>query len=237
MNSKSSFIMGLVAGLGVMFTIGFFILLSQQGGASLGAGKAPKAAAPAAPTAAAPAAPEAPSAVAPEIEEGDHILGSPDAEIVFIEFSDIQCPFCQRFHPTVQQIVDEYPGQIAWVYKHFPLDSIHPQARTAAEASECAAEQLGDEGFFQYLEGLFAQQSILSRDLYISEATKLGANQVTFTSCLDSGKYKGKVDADYQAGIAAGVRGTPSSFINGRNISGALPYEQVKATIDALLGS
>ena len=71
------------------------------------------------------------------IGEGDHIRGNPNASITLVEFSDFQCPFCSRFHPTAKQALDEYENDIRWVYKHFPLDSIHPQARPAAEASEC----------------------------------------------------------------------------------------------------
>ena len=155
--------------------------------------------------------------------------------ITFIEFSDIQCPFCQRFHPTVQQAMAEYPGQIRWVYKHFPLDSIHPMARSAAEASECVAEQLGDEGFFEYLDRLFAKQTSLGPDLYVAEAVALGANEGQFTSCVERGKYQQKVNDDYQAGLAAGVRGTPTSFINGQSLSGALPHESVKQVIDSMV--
>lgn len=93
-----------------------------------------------------------------EVAEEDHIRGNPNAPITLVEFSDFECPFCRRFHPTVQQAMAEYGDQIRWVYKHFPLDQIHPQARPAAEASECIAEQKGDEGFWQFTDAIFKIQ-------------------------------------------------------------------------------
>ena len=238
LNSKSAFWLGAAGGLGVMFVIGFFVLLSillNQGDGKVAGAKTnvnSPAAAVQQPTQ--PTQPTQP-AVAPEVTDSDHAIGSENAAITFIEFSDIQCPFCQCFHPTVQQAMDEYPGQIRWVYKHFPLDSIHPMARSAAEASECVAEQLGDEGFFEYLNSLFAKQTSLGPDLYVAEAVALGVNEGQFTSCVESGKYQQKVNDDYQAGLAAGVRGTPTSFINDQSLSGALPYESVKQVIDSMV--
>ena len=238
LNSKTAFWLGAAGGLGIMFVIGFFVLLSillNQGDGKV-AGTKTNVNSPAA-AVQQPTQPTQPTqpAVAPEVTDSDHAIGPADAAITFIEFSDIQCPFCQRFHPTVQQAMAEYPGQIRWVYKHFPLDSIHPMARSAAEASECVAEQLGDEGFFEYLDRLFAKQTSLGPDLYVAEAVALGANEGQFTSCVESGKYQQKVNDDYQAGLAAGVRGTPTSFINGQSLSGALPYESVKQVIDSMV--
>lgn len=92
------------------------------------------------------------------ITEKDHIRGNPNAQITIVEFSDFQCPFCRRFHPTVQQALAEYGDQIRWVYKHFPLDQLHPQARPAAEASECIAEQKGNDGFWQFADEVFKSQ-------------------------------------------------------------------------------
>lgn len=235
LNAKSAFWLGALAGLGIIFAIGFFVLLglymSGENGGGRVAGSNLNTAAPAA----APTQPTQPSVVNIQVSDRDHAIGPENAPIIFVEFSDIQCPFCQRFHPTVQQLLAEYPNDIRWVYKHFPLDSIHPMARSAAEASECVAEQLGDEGFFEYLDSLFAKQTLLGPDLYVDEAVALGANESQFTSCLNSGKYQQKVDDDYQAGLAAGVRGTPTSFINDQSVSGALPYESVKQVIDSLV--
>src|SRR3989344_5863622 len=92
----------------------------------------------------------------------DHLVGSPDAPIVLIEYSDFQCPFCSRIDPTLKRIVAESNGQIAWVYRHLPLESLHPEARPAALASECIAEQLGNDGFWKFADRIFADQSKMS---------------------------------------------------------------------------
>lgn len=89
------------------------------------------------------------------ITSSDHIFGNPAAPLKIVEFSDLECPFCQKFHPTLKQLVNDYNGEVAWVYRHFPLESIHPSARPAAEASECVASLGGNDAFWQYLDLLF----------------------------------------------------------------------------------
>ncbi len=183
----------------------------------------------------------------PEKEEGakaeftitgeEHIRGNPEAPVTIVEFSDFQCPFCQRFHSTVQQIIEDYPNQVRWVYKHFPLDSIHSQARPAAEAAECVFEQKGNNGFWQFTDALFKNQSRLGGDLYKELAQSLGVSINEFESCISSGRYKDHVEADYQEGIKAGVRGTPGSFVNGESVSGAVPYETLKTAIEKALSN
>ncbi|MDO8663834.1 MAG: DsbA family protein [Candidatus Wildermuthbacteria bacterium] len=175
---------------------------------------------------------QAPSKVEITITEKDNIRGNPEAEVTIVEFSDFQCPFCQGFHPTVKQILENYPDQVRWVYKHFPLDLIHPNARPAAEASECAAEQ---GKFWEFSDGLLANQSRLEKALYEELAQNLGLSMENFKNCFSARKYKDKVETDYQEGIRVGVRGTPGSFINGELISGALPYATLKTIIDLAL--
>lgn len=236
---KASFWIGLAAGVAVMCTVGFIILLvnffsddntlaknantEQLGdaGDTLVAGDQ------------APTAPTAPSGpVDIKISEQDQMIGNPNAKITVVEFSDFQCPFCERFHPTAERVLDEYGDKVRWVFKHFPLDSIHPNARPAAMASECAGEQ---GKFWEFADELFTNQSLLGDSYYRELAGTLGLNTGKFNECLDSNKYADKVNNDYQAGVAAGVRGTPASFINGQMINGAQPYEVVKAAIDSLL--
>src|SRR3989344_6059277 len=128
----------------------------------------------------------------------DHIVGSLTAPLVLIEYSDFQCPFCNVVHPTLRRIVDESNGQIAWVYRHLPLESLHPNARPAALASECVAEQLGNDGFWKFADAVFADQSKMSADYYIQTAVRLGADKSKFNSCVSSEKYASRVDADAQ---------------------------------------
>lgn len=168
------------------------------------------------------------------VNEENHIRGNPEALVTIIEFSDFQCPFCQRFHPTVQQILEDYPDQVRWIYKHFPLDSIHSEARPSAEASECAAEQ---GKFWEFADELFENQSRLGSNLYKEIASNIGFNMSRFESCVSSRKYKDYVEADLQEGIKAGVTGTPGSFVNGEKIPGAVPYDSLKAAVERALTS
>ncbi|MFC1622024.1 DsbA family protein [Patescibacteria group bacterium] len=89
------------------------------------------------------------------INDGDHIVGTKEAKIFLIEYSDLQCPFCQNFHISAKEAVTQKPRDLAWVYRHFPLDRIHPLARAGAEASECAAEVGGEEAFWKFLDLAF----------------------------------------------------------------------------------
>jgi protein-disulfide isomerase len=238
---KTNYFLGLGSGIIALIIVGFFVMLGlflSDGQDKDSKVTSNKAGAPTAPSAPPNGGQDAGSAGADtdfEIIADDHIRGDFDAPITIVEFSDFQCPFCSRFHPTVQRIVDEYPGQVRWVYKHFPLASIHPQAQSAAEASECAYDQGGNDAFWVYGDALFANQSALGRDEYVRIATNQGLDVNDFESCIDSGKFRQKVQDDYQRGIAAGVRGTPGNFINGLSIPGAVPYEQIKAAVDSLL--
>jgi protein-disulfide isomerase len=154
--------------------------------------------------------------------------GPANAPIELIEFSDFQCPFCLRANPTVNQVLTTYGDRIHFVYRHYPLPT-HPSAKPAAEASECAAEQ---NQFWQYHDRLFANPTKLGAADLKQHAADLGLDTAKFDSCVETHKYKAKVEADQQAGSEVGVDGTPAFFINGRMISGAQPFETFKHLID-----
>ena len=181
------------------------------------------------------------------ISAEDHLLGNPNAPVKIIEFSDIECPFCKRFHPTMKQVMEEYgkTGKVAWIYRHFPLQT-HPKATPEAYATECAAELGGNEMFWNYLDKIFeASLTNNQTDLAVLPqiAETLGLDVAKFNTCLDSGKYADLVNAHIADGLAAGVSGTPYSVVIGPDdkkypIGGAFPYETVKDTIEiALKGS
>jgi protein-disulfide isomerase len=151
-----------------------------------------------------------------------------DAPIELIEFSDFQCPFCLRAHPIVNRVLSTYGDRIHFVYRNFPLPN-HPNARPAAEAAQCAAEQ---GKFWEYHDRLFGDPSKLSEADLKHTAAELGLDSSRFDACVDSRKYQAKVDADIRAGSDAGVSGTPSFFINGRMLTGAQPFEAFKDVID-----
>lgn len=191
-----------------------------------------------------PAGPAAINNIKPVTGE-DHILGSPNAPVKIVEFSDLECPFCKRFHPTMQQVIDEYGknGQVAWVYRHFPLDSIHPKARKEAEASECANELGGNEKFWAYIDRLF-EVTPSNNNLDPAELPRIagyvGLDVTKFNACLNSGKYTQHVADNLADAIGSGGQGTPYSVVispNGKKfvVSGAQLYASVKSVIDAAL--
>ena len=168
-----------------------------------------------------------------DITSENHIRGNVSAPITLVEFSDFECPYCEKHTPTLDKIILDYKDKVRLVYKHYPLTNIHPNAQKAAEASECASEQ---GKFWEYHDILFKnQKSGLSVDKFKTWAAQLGLNVSQFNSCLDSSKYKSKVDADLAEGSSKGVSGTPGTFINGELVEGAVPYETFKQKIDALL--
>jgi protein-disulfide isomerase len=178
-----------------------------------------------------------------QVSSDDHIRGNINAPVKIIEYSDTECPFCKMFHSTLQQIISEYQGQVAWIYRHFPLDSLHPKARKEAEATECAAELGGNEKFWAYIDRLFEITPSNNR-LDLAELPKIaeyvGLDVNKFNECLNSGRYANKVQNHLNDAINAGGRGTPYSLIIAPNgkifpVEGAYPYEMIKQIIDQAL--
>lgn len=166
-----------------------------------------------------------------EIQKDDHVRGDKNAPLTIVEYSDFQCPYCSKFHDTLSRVMKEYDGKIKWVYRHFPLD-FHDYAETAAQASECAADQ---NKFWEYADEIYENQASFSEDYFPKAAKSVGLDINKFNICLDSEKYKEKVQADLDEGSSYGVSGTPGSFLNGEELGGAVPYESLKAEIDKLL--
>jgi protein-disulfide isomerase len=167
-----------------------------------------------------------------QVEATGPARGPAGAKVTIIEFSDYQCPFCRRAEPTVEQVLAEYEGKVRFVFRHFPLDRIHPQARGASEAAACAAEQ---GKFWEYHAGLFGEGAQFDRPALDALATKTGLDPAAFKACVDERKTQALVEADLKAGEAAGVTGTPAFFINGIPLRGALPLDEFKKVIDAEL--
>ncbi len=167
------------------------------------------------------------------------ILGDENAKVTVVEFSDFQCPFCKAlFDESLPQIKKDYveTGKVKFAYRHYPISSIHPNAQKAAEASECANEQ---KKFWDYHDQLFINQAdweSLDTTAALAKFTEfagsLGLDTAKFGQCLSSGKFEGAVSKDLSDGTAAGVSGTPATFINGIIVEGAVPYEQFKAQIE-----
>jgi protein-disulfide isomerase len=149
-------------------------------------------------------------------------LGNPNAPVTFVEFSDIECPYCARFYRDglvgIRKLVDQ--GKVYFVYKHFPLN-FHPEAIPGALAIECAADQ---GKWVEMHDLIFENQDSLGASQYKSWAVQIGIDATEFNNCFNNEEHLSKIDADYQLGLSIGVKGTPKSFVNGIVISGAQPF-------------
>ena len=162
--------------------------------------------------------------------DDDPILGSQDAPITIVEFSDYECPYCRQWHSEVYtQLLDTYGDQIRFVYRDFPLESIHASAKPAAEAANCAFEQ-GE--FWDYHDKLFSMELGLSPSAYLEYASQLGLDGEQFQECIDSGRYQQEVQSDFEFAANLGVRSTPTFFINGIAVVGAQPFEIFQQVIE-----
>lgn len=239
---KFNFVFGLVTGVAVMSFLLFlvlFIMFASGNKNFSGKDTASNTVAPNIPVPTQPA-PTQPEPTEPElgevrpIDDTDHIAGTPGAPVQIIEYSDFECPYCGSFFNTVEQVLEDYNGKVQIAYRHFPL-SFHKNAQKAGEAAECAAEQ----GKFWPMHDAIFELQIDGVPLNVTEYKKLGRDlaldTTKFETCLDSGKMASKVTDDLAEGSAIGITGTPTSFVNGKPIRGALPYAQVKAMIDAEL--
>lgn len=158
--------------------------------------------------------------------------GPANAKVTLIEVSDFQCPYCERHVSTMEQIMKDYAGKVRRIWINFPLTSIHPYAEKAAEAAECAGEQ---NKFWEMHDKIFANQSAITVDNLKGYAKDLGLNTGTFNNCLDSGETASKIQAQATAAQAAGISGTPGTFVNDQLVKGAYPYDTFKQLIDAEL--
>jgi len=177
----------------------------------------------------------------------DHIRGSIDAPVKIVEFSDFECPFCKRLHFTMKEVMDEYgeSGQVAWVYRQFPLDSLHPvKARLESIISECVADIGGNDAFWTFTDRFFELSPSNNRtdlDVVIPQIIgELGLSQSAIDQCVASGKYDQHVQDDVENAIATGGRGTPWSVVIGPNgdtypLSGAQSAASIKQIIEIAL--
>lgn len=179
----------------------------------------------------------------PLVKDDDHIIGDKNAEIVLIEYTDFECPYCAQFHPTTKQVLEEYGDKVALVYRNYPLD-FHPNAQKGGEAGECIAKLSGNDAYWKYADAIFAENDKLggkiSPDAITTAAQASGVNMTNFQKCLDSDEMKQVVIDDMNEGAAAGVAGTPGTFIVTKDgaqelIPGALPFARVKPMLDKYL--
>jgi protein-disulfide isomerase len=168
-----------------------------------------------------------------EIGEGTPSWGSETAKVKIIEFSDFQCPFCSKAAETVTELKKKYGKKVQIAFRHYPLPN-HPEARPTSEASMCVNEQ-GTDKFWKFHDTAFKNQAKLSAADIEGYAKEAGANMDKFKECVTAKKYAAKVQADMEYGEKVGVRSTPSFFINGEIVAGALPIEAFSEIIDEAL--
>lgn len=182
------------------------------------------------------------------VDETDHIRGNPNAPIMLVEYSDYDCPFCSQFHTTMTRAIEKYgtTGKIAWVYRHFPLKQLHPNAPKIAAASECVAELGGNEAFWKFTDLVFNEKPIEKRDgqdyLGFTDITRLpefaeraGIERGRFEVCNNSGKYDETINTAVSEAIKAGGSGTPHTLIVAGNeikatLPGAIPFENYRGS-------
>ena len=184
-----------------------------------------------------------------KVTEKDYPTGNLKSDIVVVEYSDTECPFCARLHPTMTRIQSEYKDRIAFVYRYFPLTQIHPNAFAEAQAVECVGKGLGKDKRREYIDQIFTYKTsnnsmTLPKNGKEDLAKNVGVDMKAFTACL-SGEASSKIVTDsIQDGVNAGVTGTPATFVLKRDgddyevfavIEGAREYEYFKAVIDAAL--
>ncbi|MFO0814124.1 MAG: DsbA family protein [Gemmatales bacterium] len=194
-----------------------------------------------------PAQPKEPEAVQnlPPIDlKQEHYRGDPNASIAIIEYSDFECPFCKRHHSTMQQLMTQYPKDVLWIYRHYPL-GFHANAQKEEEAVDCAADQGGNDAFWKLADIIFEKTTSNGTGFPLDQlpvaAKQIGLDAARFQSCLDNNTFADHVKSVMADGSALGITGTPGNVVVNRKtqenklLSGALPFEQFQAVIDSYL--
>jgi len=179
----------------------------------------------------------------PPVTSSDHIFGDPNAPIKIVEYTDLECPFCKQFDGTMKQVMDAYPGKVAWVLRNFPLQQLHPNAPKLALAAECVANLAGNDAYWKFKDSIFTQAPIntfFDMTKLTATAQGVGVNGKAFDSCVASGKFQTLITGQFNDAVAAGGQGTPFSVLITKDgtqvpIPGSQPLDMVKAAIDTAL--
>jgi protein-disulfide isomerase len=162
----------------------------------------------------------------------DHIAGPKGAPLTLLEYGDFQCPHCGRAYPIVKAIQSRLGDQLRFVFRHFPLTQVHPDAQHAAEAAEAAGAQ---RAFWQMHDALFPRQFALDDDSLVEYARELGLDADRLRGELDAGTHTARVRDDFMSGVKSGVNGTPTFFINGARYDGSWDLEPLLAALEGIL--
>lgn len=180
------------------------------------------------------------------VTDKDHYEGNLQAPVKIVEYSDFECPFCKKFHSTIETVAQKYGDQVVWVYRQFPLEQLHQKAPKVAMASECVAELGGNEAFWKFTNGYFDVS--LSNDrtdittVIPQLVTKTGVNQQKFNECFESGRHQDVIDAQIADAVETGGRGTPWTIVIGPDgkmypVNGAQPQSVLEQAIKTALAT
>jgi len=164
------------------------------------------------------------------VTERDHVRGAKAAGVTLVEYGDYECSYCAQANSVVVQMLSNFDDQLRYVFRHFPLTEIHPQAEDAAEIAELAATR---GKFWEMHEALYANQASLGVPLYVELGKSLAISESDILTSLENRAFASKIRRDYQDGVRCGVDGTPAFFINGRRHNGSYEYESLRAAIEA----
>ncbi len=180
-----------------------------------------------------------------EIRDTDHVFGNPDAPITLFEYSDFECPYCKAFQTTAELIVNEFGGDVNWVYRHFPLSFHEPAATREAQAAECAADQGGDEKFWEFGKMIYSRTSGngsgIDKDTLVAMSEEAGLDKKEFEQCLDSNKFQDYIKQSSKEGVNLGVTGTPATFVYDHRtgdsslVSGNQSFDKLKKYLEGIL--
>lgn len=235
---KLTFMFGIIAGVAVAAIVGLAIYLPKASGS-----KSTKATTSAAATNTNAAAPKFNDVAA--VSKDEYILGDKNAKLTLISYSDLECPYCKTFHPTLKQLLTDYDGKVNVVFRNYPL-SFHANAPKEAEAALCVGKLGGGDKYWEFIDKIFERTTSNGTGFALTAlgplAKEIGVNQTKFQTCLDSGEMTKKVTDDTADGNTGGVTGTPSTLIvdpkTGKTLSGipgAYPLDQAKTFIDQAL--
>ena len=174
------------------------------------------------------------------VQDDDYVNGNPDAAITWIEFGDFDCPFCRKLHPELEQMIEVYPDDVKWVFRHFPLPSHGQIAFDKSHAAECVGELGGNEAFWAFNDALYnAQESVRNLSGVKNLALGQGVDESAYDTCMDSGRFEEKIQTQIDIAASAGVRGTPGGIVVAPDgqaflVGGALSFNQIQEIIEDL---
>jgi protein-disulfide isomerase len=166
------------------------------------------------------------------VTQHDHILGSANAPVTLVEYGDYQCPYCGAAYPIVNRILQHFGPKLRYVFRHFPLTQVHPDAEPAAECAEFAGAH---QRFWEMHDGLYENQARLGPPLLFALAESLGLPQSELRDSIATEKYAAKIKGDFLGGVRSGVNGTPAFFIDGHHHEGGFEFADLVAAIETHL--